>query len=94
MFHLSFDGAQNDLEDTLSIQDIEARPRPMAYMRGSFYLWQDGANVHIWSRNGYDGWDESVWNQPDDSIVGGDNPASGIANARFTDGKATGGATV
>ena len=50
----------------------------MAYMRGDFYLWQDGSNVHIWYRDGYDGWDESVWNEAADSSVA-DSRASGVA---------------
>jgi hypothetical protein len=33
----------------------------MAYMRGDHYLWQDGAQLHLWAAAGYDGWDESVW---------------------------------
>jgi hypothetical protein len=31
----------------------------MSYMRGRHYLWVDGSHVHIWSAEGYDGWDES-----------------------------------
>jgi hypothetical protein len=30
-------------------------------MRGANYLWSDGEYVHIWSADGYDGWDESGW---------------------------------
>lgn len=35
----------------------------MSYMRGRHYLWVDGTHVHIWSAEGYDGWDESTWAQ-------------------------------
>ena len=51
----------------------------MAYMRGSFYLWQDDVTIHLWSRNGYDGWDQSVWNETVDSTVAEANRASGVA---------------
>jgi hypothetical protein len=34
----------------------------MAYMRGEYYLWNDGSDwLHIWSATGYDGWDEAAW---------------------------------
>ena len=34
----------------------------MSYMRGDYYLWNDGADVlHIWAADGYDGWDEAIW---------------------------------
>jgi hypothetical protein len=33
----------------------------MAYMRGNYYLWSDGDNLHIWVADGYDGWDEAIW---------------------------------
>jgi hypothetical protein len=33
----------------------------MAYMRGDYYLWSDGDNLHVWVANGYDGWDEAGW---------------------------------
>ena len=37
----------------------------MAYMRGDYYLWSDGASddawLHIWVREGYDYWDISGW---------------------------------
>jgi len=35
----------------------------ISYMRGRNYLWVDDAHVHIWSAEGYDGWDESSWVQ-------------------------------
>jgi hypothetical protein len=34
----------------------------MSYMRGDYYLWRDEERVHVWARDGYDFWDESVWN--------------------------------
>ena len=30
-------------------------------MRGDYYLWRDDNRLHIWSRDGYDGWDQSIW---------------------------------
>jgi hypothetical protein len=33
----------------------------MSYMRGDTYIWHDGENVHLWSADGKDGWDQSVW---------------------------------
>ena len=33
----------------------------MAYMRGNYYLWSDGDNLHIWMADGYDSWDEAGW---------------------------------
>jgi hypothetical protein len=33
----------------------------MRYMHGRTYLWMDDNHVHIWSAEGYDGWDESTW---------------------------------
>lgn len=51
----------------------------MAYMRGSFYLWQDDTNIHMWSRSGYDSWDESVWNEPIDSPITEGIRPSGVA---------------
>ena len=35
----------------------------MPYMHGRNYLWVDDSHVHIWSAEGYDGWDESTWGQ-------------------------------
>ncbi|MSQ48137.1 MAG: hypothetical protein EXR78_07080 [Deltaproteobacteria bacterium] len=37
----------------------------MSYMRGDIYIWADSVNVHFWSRDGYDSWDDAVWNSPD-----------------------------
>jgi len=46
----------------------------MSYMRGDIYIWADSTHVHFWSRDGYDSWDEAVWNNP------GQAPgASGVA---------------
>ena len=33
----------------------------MSYMHGRIYLWADDSHVHVWSAEGYDGWDESTW---------------------------------
>jgi len=34
----------------------------MAYMRGDTYVYRSGDDdIHIWVREGYDGWDESLW---------------------------------
>ena len=33
----------------------------MSYMLGRQYLWGDATHIHIWSAEGYDGWDESSW---------------------------------
>jgi hypothetical protein len=33
----------------------------MAYIHGRIYLWADDSHVHLWSAEGYDGWDESTW---------------------------------
>lgn len=33
----------------------------MSYMLGRQYVWVDATYVHIWSAEGYDGWDESSW---------------------------------
>lgn len=33
----------------------------MSYVTGRQYIWVDATNVHIWSAEGYDGWDESTW---------------------------------
>ena len=35
----------------------------MSYVHGRNYLWADDNHVHIWSAEGYDGWDESSWAQ-------------------------------
>jgi hypothetical protein len=35
----------------------------MSYMQGRVFLWSDDSHVHIWSAEGYDGWDESSWGQ-------------------------------
>jgi hypothetical protein len=32
-------------------------------MVGRQYVWVDATHVHIWSAEGYDGWDESSWVQ-------------------------------
>jgi len=46
----------------------------MSYMRGDMYIWADDHSVHLWSRDGYDGWDEAVWYNPSQG-----NRASGVA---------------
>jgi hypothetical protein len=35
----------------------------LSYMLGRQYVWVDATHVHIWSAEGYDGWDESSWAQ-------------------------------
>src|SRR5947209_3689909 len=30
----------------------------MAYTRGDYHLWSDGKRLHVWAKDGYDGWDE------------------------------------
>ena len=35
----------------------------MSYILGRQYVWVDDNHVHIWSAEGYDGWDESSWNK-------------------------------
>lgn len=35
----------------------------MSYILGRQYVWVDDTHVHIWSAEGYDGWDESSWVQ-------------------------------
>lgn len=50
----------------------------MAYTRGDYYLWSDDSRVHIWVRDGYDGWDDSVWNEGSGGGKGEVQP-SGVA---------------
>jgi hypothetical protein len=33
----------------------------LPYMLGRQYVWVDDTHLHIWSAEGYDGWDESSW---------------------------------
>jgi len=33
----------------------------LSYIVGRQYVWVDDTHVHIWSAEGYDGWDESSW---------------------------------
>jgi hypothetical protein len=33
----------------------------MSYIIGRQYVWVDASHLHIWSDEGYDGWDESSW---------------------------------
>ena len=35
----------------------------MSYILGRQYVWVDATHLHIWSAEGYDGWDESSWAQ-------------------------------
>ena len=51
-------------------------------MRGNYYLWSDGDNMHIWVADG-DGWDESGWNtgpndQPRDFGLDAESKPSGV----------------
>ena len=40
----------------------------MAYMRGKNYIWDDVSGLHIWARDGYDGWDNAGWACDEDDI--------------------------
>jgi len=52
----------------------------MAYMRGDYYLWNDGENLHIWVADGYDSWDEAIWAVDDDGKRSADRlNASGVS---------------
>ncbi|MGZ8391460.1 MAG: hypothetical protein ACXWWK_01320 [Gemmatimonadales bacterium] len=33
----------------------------MSYIVGRQFVWLDATHLHIWSAEGYDGWDESSW---------------------------------
>jgi hypothetical protein len=35
----------------------------MSYILGRQFVWLDATHLHIWSAEGYDGWDESSWAQ-------------------------------
>jgi hypothetical protein len=35
----------------------------MSYILGRQYVWVDATHLHVWSAEGYDGWDESSWAQ-------------------------------
>lgn len=49
-------------------------------MRGNYYLWSDGDNLHIWVADGYDGWDEAGWAVDDDGERSADHVnASGVS---------------
>jgi len=50
----------------------------MSYIRGDHYIWADDSNVHFWARDGYDNWDNSVWNQGGDERNSESHP-SGVA---------------
>ncbi len=54
----------------------------MAYMRGDYYVWDDTENVfHIWSKDGYDGWDDTMWatGEESDNRRAGFEEASGVS---------------
>ena len=59
-------------------------------MRGDYYLWHDESGLHIWAKDGYDGWDIAGWHEIDESaegepilnpdhFVNGENTASGVS---------------
>lgn len=53
----------------------------MAYMRGENYIWHDAEdNLHIWSKDGYDGWDV-IWaaDETGESRAEGYKNASGVS---------------
>jgi hypothetical protein len=65
-------------DDLLSIADalfeeVDREERAMAYLRGNNYVWSDGNRVHVWVRDGYDGWRDSGW------AAGELSDASGVA---------------
>lgn len=57
----------------------------MAYLRGKQYIWDDGNLLHVWSADGYDGWDEGGWHRDEDSHIvqehleNGENVAGGVS---------------
>ena len=62
----------------------------MAYMRGDYYLWDDESGLHLWAKDGYDGWDIAGWHEVDETaegepiiapahLVNGENTASGVS---------------
>ncbi|MGI0015590.1 MAG: hypothetical protein ACREBU_19415 [Nitrososphaera sp.] len=49
-------------------------------MRGDYYLWSDGDNLHIWVADGYDSWDEAIWAVDNDGKRSADRlNASGVS---------------
>lgn len=50
----------------------------MSYIRGDYYLWRDDSRVHIWASDGYDDWDDSVWNESSGEATAETHP-SGVA---------------
>ncbi len=59
-------------------------------MRGDYYLWDDESGLHLWAKDGYDGWDVAGWHEIDetaegepilnpDHLVNGENIASGVS---------------
>jgi hypothetical protein len=49
----------------------------MSYMQGRIFLWADDSHVHIWSAEGYDGWDESTWGREFEAPSGRQSSAFG-----------------
>jgi hypothetical protein len=53
--------------------EFDKEEQAMAYLRGNNYVWSDGDRVHVWVRDGDDGWNDSVW------ADGASSGASGVA---------------
>lgn len=52
----------------------------MAYMRGDHYIWRDSDNfIHVWVRDGYDGWDACYEGEEEGSRRPGWANASGVS---------------
>ncbi len=50
----------------------------MAYFRGDDYIWSDGESLHLWSRDGADGWETRYEDENEQRLPGWEN-ASGVA---------------
>jgi hypothetical protein len=51
----------------------------MAYMRGDYYIWSDGVDrVHLWVKDGYDGWDRCYEGEQEGTRRPGWENASGV----------------
>ena len=57
----------------------------MAYLRGDYYLWDDESGLHLWAKDGYDGWDKAGWHEIDETADG--EPV--IRPEHIKDGKVT-----
>jgi hypothetical protein len=51
----------------------------MAYMRGDYYIWSDGEEqIHVWAKDGYDGWDRCYEGEVEGTRRAGWENASGV----------------